>query len=310
MLSPQQIQYILTLASTKSFSKAANLCFVTQPTLSMQLKKSEELLGFKLFERETTPIELTKAGHAILPLLREIHYDFQKLSTFKAKLDGNFQEEVKIGIIPTVSAYLIPEIYNEWKKKFPAISLKIEEKKTEEILSDIDQKKIDLGILAGPVSNSNILTYPLYNESIKVYSNQHFDQHITAEDLKKYQPWLLTKGNCLRNQMLNFCEVNKENGDLNWDYQGGNLELLIRMVKLYGGYTLVPAYYEKLYAASSFKTNLYTLTTSEGKTPVRTIMAVSPSKNTKLTTLESMIKIIQKKFINTEKNSIEVLNWK
>lgn len=310
MLSSQQIQYILSLAELKNFGRAAEQCFVTQPTLSMQLKKAENILGFDIFDRNKTPVELTVLGEELLPLLREIEQEFNKLTIFQSKVKGNYKEEIRLGIIPTIASYLIPEVYETWQKQFSSVSLIIEEKKSDELLQDILSRKTDIGILAGPVEENNLNTIQLYNEEIKIYSKDHFDRGVTTEDLKKIQPWLLTKGNCLRNQMINFCGIHPDQEKPGWDYQGGNLEMLIRMVQQFGGYTLVPEFYERIYTKNVLSQHLYSVRSAHGKIPVRNIIGIMQRKNIKTDTIREMLKVIQLHFASSRKQELEVLNWK
>lgn len=307
MLSVQQIQYILALSEHQNFSRAAESCFVTQPTLSMQIKKAEDIVGFVIFDRSRSPLEMTSQGKELLPIIQEIMTDFEKIERLKQQLKGNYLEEIRIGIIPTVTAYLIPALYKHFEAILPDVRLIIEESKSEEILEDLRNKRIDFGIMAGPISQDNLKTIHLYTEEIKAYYPASKKETVMADELLKVQPWLLNKGNCLRTQMVNFCELNQDENQ--WSYEGGNLEMLVRMVKLNGGYTLIPQHYEQILdfdKDSSFKTIL----SSEQRIPVRNIIGISQNRNYKWKSIEKIIHQIQHQFPFTSDRKFDLLNWK
>ncbi len=309
MLSSQQIQYILALSETLHFSRAADACFVTQPTLSMQIKKAEELLGFSIFDRNRTPIELTSAGKELVPILREISADFQQIDKLKKQKQGNYLEEIKIGIIPTISAYLIPVLYTKWQKEFPSIKLIIEEQKSEDILESLHQKKIDLGIMAGPIDEQSFKSIPLFAEEIKAYIPQIGSAEISLETLRNLQPWLLNKGNCLRTQMIHFCKIHNENTEQkHWNYEGGNIEMMIRMVDLNQGYTLVPDFYSQIIPEKS--AHFKTIHSTQNQKPARSIIGIVPHKNSKWKSIEQLIRSIQLNFNENNDRNLLILDWK
>lgn len=308
MLSSQQIQYILTLSELQNFSRAAEACFVTQPTLSMQIRKAEEMIGFPIFDRNRSPLELTAPGQKLIPLLREISADFQQLDRLKKQVEGNYLEEIRIGIIPTVSAYLIPALYTQWRTEFPLVKLIIEERKSEEVMEGMLSKKLDLGIMAGPVSEQTLRTIPLFTEEIKAFVPELKTEQVSAEKLKSLQPWLLNKGNCLRTQMVNFCELQEDKDLSHWNYEGGNLEMLIRMVRLNGGYTLIPDFYREILtdASEDFKK----ITSEKKQVPARSIIGLVQHKNAKWDSIESLIRSIQLHFKGSREKDLLILDWK
>src|ERR1051325_9800269 len=116
MISTQQITYILAVTDTGSFSRAAVQCFVTQPTLSMQIKKAEEMLGFPIFHRDTSNLELSDFGKALIQVLRQIQGDFGAVQRLTEQFSGTFRERLRIGIIPTVACYVIPDSFADWQQ--------------------------------------------------------------------------------------------------------------------------------------------------------------------------------------------------
>lgn len=307
-ISFQQITYILRLAEFKNFGKAAAACFVTQPTLSMQLKKAEEVLGSSLFHRDRNPIELTAFGKNLLPFLYETQSDFDRLQELVDRSKGLFKEEIRIGIIPTVSAYLVPEIFEHQQNFHTGVKWLFREMKTEEILEQLERKKLDLGILAGPVDSDFLHSSPLYNEEILAYFPSQKKKNISVSILEKSQPWLMSQGNCLRTQMIHFCGLKEKQEAQDWNYEGGNLEMLLRMVDLYGGYTLVPDFYQHRFAIPK-KSLKHIHGQHESLFPARNIIALTPQRNNKSMRTQELLQFIKLRYAKKDSKTFEVLNW-
>lgn len=287
MLSNAQIQYILALLEYKNFQKASEACFVTQPTLSMQVKKAEETLGHKIIDRDTNPISLTPFGRRIYPHIEQINDEYKALNTTLQKIEGNYKAEIRIGIIPTIAGYLVPELYSEWQKKIGNVRLEIKELKSEQIIEAIESKSIDLGIMAGPVNDLKFKHQILFNEEILVYAPSIKGNSISIEQLENEKPWLLSQGNCLRTQMINFCNLNDLQKD-DWNYEGGSLNILLKMVEQEGGYTLVPKNYLKYVSLpkSDFKS-------IPNHIPVRQLVGLYLDRNSKKEYLNQIMRTIQ-----------------
>ncbi|MDX1653006.1 MAG: LysR substrate-binding domain-containing protein [Brumimicrobium sp.] len=305
MVSLAQIDYILALLEYRNFQKASEACFVTQPTLSMQVKKAEEILGNNLINRDTNPLSLTTFGQEIIPYLLKIKEEYESLRVSVEKYSGIYKAEIRLGIIPTIAGYMVPEMYAQWQQELGEIRFEIIELKTEQILQALETKKIDLGIMAGPLNNSRFRDQILFNEEILIYAPHVKGQLISEEDLNKEKPWLLSQGNCLRTQMINFCNLNESQKD-EWNYEGGSLHILINMVKQQGGYTLVPANYVPHLNLSS--DHFKSLT---GHTPIRQVIGVHSERNSKREYLNRLMRVIQsaqpKRKISSENTSL--LPW-
>ncbi len=307
MISIQQIQYILTLNEEKQFQRASEVCFVTQPTLSMQIKKAEETLGNKLFDRSHNPLCLTPFGKEMIPVFQDVISEYNKIELLVKKKQGNCIEEVHLGIIPTISGYMIPDLYKQWKKSLPNIRLIIEELKTLEILQALEDRKIDIGILAGPEFNPRWRSIPLFQEEIKAFAPSLSLEEVSIDSLTHMHPWLLTQGNCLRTQMMHFCELNNLEKEDEWDYEGGNIQMLEKMVELHGGYTLVPENFIGSKQQQSYKQ----ITSSIGEVPAREIIALVPKKSLKWEGIERLIRQIQLKYNSSQKKqNLTILSWK
>ena len=304
MISIQQMQYILALSEEKQFGKASERCFVTQPTLSMQLKKAEETLGYLIFDRSRNPLELTMFGEELLPIIREVLNENERISQLVRKASGTMKEHLRIAVIPTISGYLIPELFSTWQKELSEIRITIEEFKTEDAIEALENKKIDLAILAGPVNKAKLRSSFLFEEEIKAYVPSEKSAEVSAKKLGEYHPWLLTKGNCLRTQMIHFCDLSQQEGD-EWNYQGGNIALLQRMVDLYGGYTLVPANYHKT-TEKGYKT----IRSETGEIPARSVIALTPNRTAKWKYAEQIIRSIQLEYAaKRDSNDFKILSW-
>ncbi|MBI2257981.1 MAG: LysR family transcriptional regulator [Flavobacteriia bacterium] len=307
-LSFQQISYIIALAEEKSFGKASKQCFVTQPTLSMQIKKAEETLGFALFDRESNPIELSDDGKQILPYLYDLKADLEEVKRYANRKNGVSKNEIKIGIIPTIAAYLVPALFSNKAKFKHLIKWELIELKSEDLLVALQQKKIDMGIMAGPYYSEDLDITPLYNEEIMLYYPETNKDNLHVSELEVLQPWLLTAGNCLRTQMINFCQLSEEKQS-EWNYEGGNLEMLIKMVNMFGGYTLIPYFYKESYLLQNKGLkHLYSEKTTIN--PARTILSLSSPKNRKRAEMNELINFLKSQFANLKEKEFNLLNWK
>lgn len=310
MISLQQINYILTLAETKHFQRASEKCFVTQPTLSMQLKKAEEDLGFEIFDRNTKELTLTFFGEKLIPILRDIENEVIKIDKLVQVSKGTYQEVIRIGVIPTISAYLISDMFLEWKKTVNNAQIIIKELKSEDLILALEKKEIDLGIMAGPFHENTYRTIPIFKEEIKAYINEQKDEFVFTNTLSELHPWLLSQGNCLRTQMIHFCNLKEEQND-DWDYEGGNIDILIDMVDKNGGYTLIPKEYEKRLKSNSQNVKRI-FSTNKKEVPAREVIAVAHNRNTKWKNLEKLIRSMQLYYNShsNETNEFNILSWR
>jgi LysR family hydrogen peroxide-inducible transcriptional activator len=302
MVTIQQMQYILTLAEERQFLRASSRCFVTQPTLSMQIKKAEDELGHTVFDRSSSPLELTEFGKELLPIIRDVLNEYARIETMMHVQAGTFKEKLRIAVIPTIAGYLLPDMFDNWLTELDDVELVIEELKSEEILVALEEKRIDVGILAGPVHNPKWRTSVLFHEEIRVYGPSIEKKLLTPEELEVYNPWLLSKGNCLRTQMIHFCQLNEPDRK-KWNYEGGNIELLLKMVDLNGGYTLVPSNYIGLL---DLKDTIRVV--SNDQYPAREVIAVSLNRSPKWKHIEKIIRSIQLKYSNDQSN-LQLLDW-
>lgn len=241
----QQLEYIVALDSFRHFVRASEHCMVTQPTLTMQVKKLEEEIGTSIFNRQSKPLEPTKAGVNIITKAREIIREVNQLKELVSEHHENLTGTFRIGIIPTIAPYLMPLFIGEFIQKNPEAKFIVEELKTSDIIEYLKQDKIDLGILVTPLDEYQIREIPLYKEPFLAYVSDnhplyHFDE-LNQDDLEGIDGlWLLNQGHCFRDQVLNICSK-KEAKTAPLRYESGSIETLKRLIKRNYGYTLVPS---------------------------------------------------------------------
>jgi LysR family hydrogen peroxide-inducible transcriptional activator len=239
-----QLEYIVAVDTYRSFVSAAEKCFVTQPTLSMQIQKLEEMLNVKIFDRSKQPIVPTEIGSQIIAQARVVLQENGKIKEIISAQEKEVSGELRIGIIPTVAPYLLPEVIATMLEKYPELKLLIWEYTTEDIINHLKTGVIDCGILATPLVDQNITEHPLYYENFVSYisknSKLYKKKTIDANDLEDENIWLLNEGHCMRTQVLNICRSTKNNRLQSLTYNTGSVETLIRMVDVNDGATLLP----------------------------------------------------------------------
>ena len=240
-----QLEYVLAVYKYKHFGKAATSCFVTQPTLSMQLQKLEEELEITIFDRSKTPIKPTVEGQTVIDQAQVIIKEQKKLFSLIEESKDEISGELKLAVIPTLSPYVVPQFVHEFQKAYPKVKLQITELQTEKIIELLKEDEIDAGVLVTPLHEASIVEKVLYYEPFKLFVHPSHPlskkSKIKEEDLEIEEIWLLNKGNCFRDQVLNICSKAKEK-DLHAsvNFESGNLETLKNMVLLGSGYTVLP----------------------------------------------------------------------
>jgi LysR family hydrogen peroxide-inducible transcriptional activator len=238
-----QLEYMVAVDTYRHFVLAAEKCFVTQPTLSMQLQKLEEELGIKLFDRTKQPVIPTEIGARIIAqarvVLREAERIQQMINSEKNEMTG----ELRIGIIPTLAPYVLPTLFKQMREKYPQLELVIKETITEDIIHELKNNRLDCGLVVTPLKDASIKEDVLFYEELFVYvsrKNALYDKkYVLADDINPDQLWLLEEGHCFRSQVLNLCELRKS-ADLHFKYATGNIETLKRMVDKSDGLTILP----------------------------------------------------------------------
>lgn len=239
-----QLEYIVAVDTYRSFVGAAEKCFVTQPTLSMQVQKLEEMLNVKIFDRSKQPVVPTEIGAQIIAQARVILQESHKIKEIINSQQQEIVGELRIGIIPTVAPYLLPQVISSMMEKYPELKLLIWEYTTEDIIHHLKTGLLDCGIMATPFGDPATEELPLYYESFVTYisknSKLYKKKNIDPDDLEEENIWLLNEGHCMRSQVLNICRTTKDNRLQGLTYNTGSVETLIRMVDRNDGATLLP----------------------------------------------------------------------
>lgn len=240
-----QLEYVVAVDTYRSFVVAAEKCFVTQPTLSMQIQKLEDFLGVKIFDRSRQPVILTDVGEKIVEQARIVLMESKKINEIIQDVKGELVGEFKVGIIPTVAPYLLPKVITSFTGKYPKLKLQIWEYTTERILAELKTGSLDCGILSTPIQENGILETPLFYETFVAYvsdkSNLFQKKVISTDDIAEERVWLLNEGHCMRGQVLNICNYKHNNRTLDtFEYNTGSVETLKRMVDINAGVTILP----------------------------------------------------------------------
>ncbi len=239
-----QLYYVLAVAENQNFTKAAEKCFVTQPTLSMQIQKLEGELNILIFDRSKKPIELTEVGRKIVNQARNIVNEADRIKDIVDQQKGFIGGEFKLGIIPTIMPTLLPMFLKTFVKKYPKVKLKIEELTTDEIISRINEGHLDAAIAATPLENENIKERVLYFEPFVTYVPKKHrlagKKKIDISDLDISDILLLEDGHCFRDGVINLCKVIKNPHDEHFQLESGSIETLIKLSNEGLGMTLLP----------------------------------------------------------------------
>lgn len=240
-----QLEYIVAVDNLRHFASAAAHCYVTQPTLSMQISKLEQELGLKLFDRSKQPVIPTEAGLEILAEARKILGGKRQIEELVANRKGIVKGELKIGIIPTLAPYLLPLFLQSFSKRYPNVRIFISEMMTETIITRLREGRIDAGVLVTPLMEKGISESVLFYEELMVYvskKNEAFKKsYVLAKDIDPNKLWMLEEGHCFRSQIVNLCELQKASRQFqSFEYEAGSIETLRRMVDINDGITIVP----------------------------------------------------------------------
>jgi len=240
-----QLEYLVALDACRHFSTAAQRCFVTQPTLSMQIQKLEEELGIKIFDRSKQPVIPTEAGMEIIEQARKILAEKNVIGEIAQAKQGVMIGELRIGIIPTLAPYLLPLFVQAFNKKYPQVKLVVNEMMTEYIITRLREGRIDVGILVTPLQENGIKEHVLFYEELLAYvsrkNSAYAKTYVLPQDIDPNKLWLMEEGHCFRSQIVNLCELRRSSElTSHFEYEAGSIETLRRMVEMNDGITILP----------------------------------------------------------------------
>jgi len=236
------LQYFVTLAELRHFTRAADACFVSQPTLSTQIKKLEEELGVQLVERAPRKVMLTPVGLEVAERARSVLRDLEQIKALTRRAVDPNSGILKLGLFPTLAPYLLPHVIPGLRHRYPQLQLQLFEEKTADILTMLRQGKLDAGILAQPIEDDSLDHRMLFEEPfVAAMPQQHplaSRNRIDIEDLRGQELLLLEEGHCLRDQALEVCKLAGAREKV--DFHATSMETLRQMVAANIGITLMP----------------------------------------------------------------------
>lgn len=284
----QQYNYILALDSERNFVRAAEKCFVTQPSLTMQVQKLEDELGVKIFDRSKKPLIPTPIGEQIIAQARIAIQESNRIKELIKESQNELSGELRVGIIPTLAPYLLPLFAANFEAEYPQIRLLVQELQTERIIEKLRKDELDLGILVTPLEESGIKESPLFLEPMLGYVGKNHrlakKKSINMDDLDLGDTWLLSEGHCLRAQVLNICKAHQNDDSQNLVFESGSLETLERLVESHKGMTILP-YLATLNLTSKQKQLLREF---KGNPPVREVSIVKNRVEVKTAMIEAL----------------------
>ena len=245
MITLTQLEYIVAIDEYRHFATAAEKCFVTQPTLSMQIKKLEDELGVIIFDRSRQPVVPTDLGAKLIEQARMTLSATQRIKEIIQEEQQEVEGTLKIGIIPTLAPYLLPVFIGPYIRKYPAVKVEVEELVSEEIIRRLKRDMLDVGLFVTPYHDEKIVERPVFYEEMLVYAHPDSEllkkKEVGHEDIVTSDIWMLGNGHCFRNQVVNLCELSaSQHKNLPFEFESNSLETLMRIVDVEGGFTLIP----------------------------------------------------------------------
>lgn len=303
-----QLEYVVAVATYKSFVAAAEKCFVTQPTLSMQIQKLEDELGIKLFDRNKHPIAITAMGQAIVDQARIVLAECEKIHELIQSQQNKLAGTFKFAIIPTIAPYILPGLLENFVAAYPDVKLQVTEMETDQIIKALRNSEVDAGMLSTPLEENGIKEYPLFYEPFVTYFSEGETalkkRLITPQDVALDRIWLLNEGHCMRNQIINLCsdQIQRLQAGRPYRYESSNVETLRKMVDKNKGLTVLP----ELATLEFTEDQMERIRYFEDPEPVREISLVTNDHFVRLTLLQSLmdevLKLVPEKMRVQKKN--------
>ncbi len=240
-----QLEYVVAVDTYQHFAVAASHCFVTQPTLSMQIHKLEQELEINIFDRSKQPVVPTEPGKEFIILARRVLAERDHLLQVIRDRNNILSGELRLGIIPTLAPYLLPLFVTHFTRRHPSVKLTVSEMTTEVLIARLREGRIDAGILVTPLQENGIREIPLFYEELVAYVSRknaaYRKTYVLPQDIDPNKLWLLEEGHCFRSQIVNLCELRKASfHGSHFEYEAGSVETLKRMVELNDGITILP----------------------------------------------------------------------
>ncbi len=239
-----QCQYLVALDTHRHFGDAAAACDVTQPTLSGQLRRLEDELDVQLIDRSHQPVVPTATGERIVEQARRVLAARDRLQALAAEAQDRVTGTLRLGLLPTLSPYLLPLLLPAMEETHPEVTLELREWPTAQLLEALHDDVLDAALIATDEAGTNLHDHPLFTEPFVGYvapSHRLSDrEHLAPSDLAIDDLWLLSEGHCFRDQVLHVCGRSRSGPQSSAQFESGSLETLVRLVRHSGGMTLLP----------------------------------------------------------------------
>ncbi len=292
-----QLEYALALKRLGSYGRAAKSIGISQPALSIQIKKLEEEIGLTLFDRSQKKVKLTGEGILFLERAQIVITQTRQLKDLALELAEEYSGKIKIGIIPTLGPYLLPLFIQKLNDHFPKLKVYAEEAVTEEVIHGLKEGLYDVGIISTPIETDiNFTTLPLFYERFLLFVSSHHSlfnkDKIQLDEIQKRDILLLREGNCLRNQVDNICDLSAYDRSTSslFYFESTSIESLCRIVEYKGGITFLPEL-TTLYFDSERESMIKELA---GPKRVREISMIHLPKHLRANTIKQIGDIIKK----------------
>ncbi|GAA4461389.1 LysR substrate-binding domain-containing protein [Nemorincola caseinilytica] len=303
-----QLEYVVAVATYKSFVAAAEKCFVTQPTLSMQIQKLEDELGIKIFDRNKHPIAVTDMGAIIVEQAQTILAECERVQELINVQQKTLTGVFRFAAIPTVAPNILPSLLENYPSAYPGVKLQVKELETHQVIAALRNNEIDAALVSTPLEENGIKEYPLFYEPFVAYFKQGEPalkkRLITPDDIELDRIWLLNEGHCMRNQIINLCsdQIQRLQAERPYRYESSNIETLRKMVEKNGGMAVLP----ELATLEFNEDQVENIRYFEAPEPVREISLVTSSHFVKDSVLQSLtdeiLKLVPEKMRVQKKN--------
>ena len=238
----RDLRYIVEVAREKNFSRASSKVFVSQPALSMQIRKLEEDLGVEIFERSKQNFLITPIGAEIIKKAEIILQECEEIKLLAKNSKDPYRGEIKIGAFPTIASYFLPKFVKNIRKKFPHLKIFLIEEKSEDLILKLKNAQLDLCLLTLPIKDENLISKKIFSEEFLLATPIDHKlakkSKINIKELQNQELMLLEDGHCLRDQALEICSM--INAFEKKDFKASSLETLRQMVACGNGITLIP----------------------------------------------------------------------
>lgn len=239
-----QLKYLIAVDTHRRFATAAEVCHISQPSLSMQIQKLEEELDLRLFKRDHYPVVPTAAGERIIQQARVVLRESERIHKVARRQKDQLQQHLRLAVIPTLAPYLLPLFITDFTELYPDIKVSIFEVPSDDLVEMLKREQIDAGLMVTPSQEEHIEENPLFYESFVVYLSEDHSLYQKSEiglkEIDLSQVMLVNDIHCIRSQVINLCRDESEAYPPAMDYNAGSIETLKRIVELKKGITVLP----------------------------------------------------------------------